>query len=55
MDFSLQGFKGLKPWNLDVFMFSVHRYLLRASNVLGEVAVPGDGAGEEAGNNLHVN
>ena len=36
-------------------MFSVHRYLLRASNVLGEVAVPGDGAGEEAGNNLHVN
>ena len=36
-------------------MFSVHRYLLRASDVLGKVAVPGDGIGEEAGNSLHVN
>lgn len=35
-------------------MFSVHRYLLRASDVLGMVAIPGDGIEEEAGNNLHV-
>ena len=28
-------------------MFSVHRYLLRASDVLGMVAIPGDGIEEE--------